>query len=152
MAEHNMLFSEACSVLDAIDADAYTAATYTTGWIDMSIWSKIGALVAVGDLGSSATVAAKLEQSGPTSGTGTKDITGKAIVGLTQTPTNNSNTQQWINCRNDELDAINNFRYVRLSITIGTATSDAAGYVFGLDCKYGPATDHDNANVTQVIN
>src|SRR5882672_8134060 len=148
---HNQLFSEEVALLGAIDPDANTAATYTTGWVDMSIWGKVGALISAGDLGSSATIAAKLEQSGPTSGTGTKDITSKAITGLTQTPTDNSNTQQWINCRADELDIVNSFRYVRLSLTVGTATSDAAGFLFGTSCKYGPASDHDAANVTQYI-
>jgi hypothetical protein len=152
MADHNELFAEACSVLGYIVPAHATAATYTSGWVDVSLFQKFGAIITVGTLGASATLTAKLEQATSSGGAGVKDITGKAISGLTQTPTDNSTSQQIINCRSDELDVANGFRYVRINVVVGTATSDFGALLMGLDCKYGPATDHDNATVTQSVN
>ncbi len=149
---HNMLFSEGIGVLAVVDPASKSANTYTTGWVDLSIWGKCAALLVVGAIAGSGTVAAKLEQSGPTSGTGTKDVTGKAITGLTQTPTDNSNSQLWINCNASDLDVVNGFRYVRLSFTTATAASIMTGLILAADCKYGPASDHDSATVTQYVN
>lgn len=152
MADHNMLFSEAVGVLDRIVPAHATAATYQTGWVDVSLFSHFAGVINIGVLGSSATIAAKLQQATSSGGAGAKDITNKAITGLTQTPTDNSNTVQLINCRADELDVANSFRYVQLSVTVGTATSDISALVMGLDSKYGPASDDNSANVTQYVN
>jgi len=148
---HNQLFSEEVGILGHIVPAHATAASYSTGWVDLSIWAIVAGIVSVGVLGSSATIAAKLEQATSSGGAGVKDITSKAITGLTQTPTDNSTSSQIINCRADELDIVNGFRYVRLTITVGTATSDIVGLLMGIGCKYGPASDHDDTTVTQYI-
>lgn len=135
-------------LLAAIDADAYAAGTYTSGWIDMSLWESLTAMIAPGDLGTNATVDAKLQQATSSAGAGAKDITGKAITQLTQAGTDKSNKQDWINLKSEDLDRDNDFRYVQLSVTIATATSDLAAYVFGLDPRY---TGTANASVNEII-
>lgn len=149
---HNQLFSEEVGILGHIVPAHATAGAYSTGWVDLSIFAMVGGVVSVGVLGSSATIAAKLEQATSSGGSGIKDVTNKAITGLTQTPTDNSSTTQIINCRADELDIVNGFRYVRLTITVGVATSDVVGLLMGLGCKYGPASDHDDTTVSQYVN
>ncbi len=123
-----------------IDPDALTAATHTSGWVSMVDFGAIMAVIMAGTLGASATVDAKLEQATDSSGTGTKDISGKAITQLTQAGTD-SDKQAIINCRSDELDVNNSFTHVRLSITVGTATSDGGGLILGFDGRYQPVAD-----------
>lgn len=146
----NLLPSQHAAVVGAIDPDAYSASTVTTGWINMEDFDAILAVVMAGTLGSSATVDAKLEQATDSSGTGAKDVTGKAITQLTQAGTD-SDKQALINCRADELDVNNGFTHVRLSMTIGTAACDAGGLVLGFYPKYGPASDNDAATVDEIV-
>lgn len=144
------LASEAAALVATVDPDALTAATHTSDWVDMQDFERIMAIVAVGTLGTSATVDAKLEQATDSSGSGAKDITGKAITQLTQAGSDDDK-QAIINCKADELDVENDFRYVRLSITVGTATSDGAGFVLGLEPRYAPASDRDLASVDEIV-
>ena len=136
----NVLPSDQAVLAAIIDPDAYAASPVTSGWVHMGTFEAIQAIVMAGTLGSSATLDAKLEQATDSSGTGAKDITGKAITQLTQAGTD-SDKQAIINCRSEELDVANGFDYVRLSMTIGTATSDAGGLVLGHYPRYAPATD-----------
>ena len=127
-------------LLGIIDPDAYTAATYTTGWIHAGSYAKIVAWVFAGTLGASATLDAKIEQASDGSGTGAKDVTGALITQLTQAGTD-SDKQATIELEPASLDTNNGFDYVRLSMTVGTATSDAAAVVFGVAPRYVPPTD-----------
>lgn len=136
----NILPSDQAVLAAIIDPDAYAASTVTSGWVHMGTYEAIQAIVMAGTLGSSATLDAKLEQATDSSGTGAKDISGKAITQLTQAGTD-SDKQAIINCRSEELDVANGFDYVRLSITVGTAPSDGAGLVLGHYPRYAPATD-----------
>lgn len=142
--------SSLAGVAGIIDPDAYAAGTYTTGWVDMAKFSALLAIVMAGDLGSSATVDAKLEQATSSGGAGAKDITGKAITQLTKAGTDD-NKQSLINLRADELDVNEGFRYARLSITVGTAACDAGGLILGMHCRYGSASDNDLTSVDQIV-
>lgn len=146
----NQRMTDQVALLGAIDADAYTAATYTTGWVAAGEFAQIAGLVAAGDLGASATLDAKLQQATDGSGTGAKDVSGTSITQLTQAGTD-SNKQVWINLNPAALDLDNGFGYVRLSMTVGTATSDAAAYLFGYGPRNAPATDQDAATVDEVV-
>lgn len=147
----NALASEDAAIVGNIDPDAYTAAAYSTGWIDASKFHKFMALIAAGTLGSSATLDGKLEQAQDSSGTGVKDITGKAITQLTQAGSD-SDKQAIINLRPSELDVQNAFTHFRLTVTVAVATSDADGKVLGLDPRHGPASDFDATTVDEIVN
>jgi hypothetical protein len=148
----NQIANEGVGLVGAINPDVTTASTVESGWIDASVFQTHLAVVSLGTLGSSATVDAKLEQASDGSGTGVKDITGKAITQLTQAGTDASDSEATISLRGTELDLKNDFTHFRLSITVGTATSDMAGYVFGIDPRTGPATDNDAATVLESVN
>ena len=124
-----------------IDPDLNTAATLETDWISMGLFEAIQAIIMAGTLGTNATLDAKLEQATDSSGTGAKDISGKAITQLTQAGTDESDQQAIINCRSDELDVANSFNHVRLSMTVAVASSDSAALVLGHYARYQPATD-----------
>jgi hypothetical protein len=143
-------------LVGVIDPDAYSPATLTTGWISLATFGAILAVIAWGDLGTAASINAKLQQASDSSGTGVKDVTGKAITECdgTDSPIPH-NKQALINCRADELDVNNSFTHVRLSITVAdqtspnTAASDVAGFVLGFDARYQPATDA--TSVVEVV-
>lgn len=142
--------SDQVAVVGNIDPDAYAASTVTTGWIAAKNFERFLAIIQAGTLGVSATVDAKLEQASDSSGTGAKDITGKAITQLTQAGTDDDK-QALINLRADELDVANAFTHFRLSVTVGTAASDAAGIVLGFGGRYQPASDNDAASVDEIV-
>lgn len=146
----NAKMTEAVALAAAIDPDAYSASTVTSAWVSAKQFTMLCALVMVGDLGSSATVDAKLRQATSSAGAGAKDITGKAITQLTQAGTD-GDKQAWINVRPEELDVDNGFAFVQLSMTIGTAACDAAGAIFGWLPARGPATAVDATTVDEVV-
>lgn len=146
----NVKPSDRVAIVGVIDPDVTTASTVTTGWIDMAKFGAIMAIVMAGTLGSSATLDAKLEQASDSSGTGAKDITGKAITQLTQAGTD-SDKQAIINCFQQDLDIANGFTHVRLSLTVGTATSDAGAIVLGFDPVKGQANLSDAATVDEIV-
>lgn len=122
------------------------AATVTSGWVSMATYDAILALLQTGVMGASGTIDAKLQQAQDGSGTGAKDITGKAI---TQLVASNDNNQVMLNCRSDELDVANNFTHVRLSVTVGTAASLISAVLLGFYPRYAPQAQA--ATVVQVV-
>ncbi|RJX20815.1 MAG: hypothetical protein C4570_03400 [Ammonifex sp.] len=148
MGNPNVKPSEAAVLAGVIDPDAYAAAAYSTGWVSMIDYDAIQAIVQVGTIAATGTVDAKLEQASDGSGTGAKDITGKAITQLTQAG-GDSDQQAIINCRSDELDVANAFTHVRLTVTLGTAGADMGALVLGHYARYAPETDL--ASVVEVV-
>lgn len=139
MGNPNIKPNERATLIGVIDPDANAAATYLTGAIDLGNFESCMAIVMAGTLGTNATIDAKLVQA-TTSGGVYKDVTGKAITQLTDAGTD-SDKQAIINCRSDELDVANGYRYVKLSMTVATATSDSGAILLGFDARYQPATD-----------
>ena len=142
--------SERVVPADVIDPDNAATGTYTTGWVDMSTFQSILAVIQAGALGTSATVDAKLEQAKDDSGTGAKDVSGKSITQLTD-GNSDSDKQALINAKAEDLDVQNDFSHVRLSLTVGTAASDVAAVLLGLDPRYGPADLHEASSVAEIV-
>lgn len=147
----NALASEQVALLATIDPDVTTASTVVSDYVDASEFYNYAAIVLAGTLGSSATVDAKLVQATDSSGTGVKDITGKAITQMTQAGTDQSDTQAVINVKPDELDIANSFTHFALSVTVGTATSDLGAFIVGTNPRNAPASDNDIASVGEIV-
>lgn len=141
----NILPSDRARLVGVIDPDAYSTGAQNTGWIDASEYKNFMALVAAGTLGTSATLDAKLEEATDGSGSGAQDVSGKAITQLVKA--SNDDDQAVINLRNDELS--DGFTHFRLTMTVGTASSDAAAVVLGFDARYEPGDDLDS--VVEVV-
>jgi len=144
----NRLPSEKQAVVGTIDPDVYTAATYLSDAIDMSKFESIQAIVMAGVLGTAATLDAKLVQATTAGGT-YKDVTEKAITQLVKAT--DDDKQAIINLRVEELDVANDYRFVKLSMTVGTATSDAGAVVLGANAAINPASDNDLASVAEIV-
>lgn len=141
--------SESIAVLGTYDAASVAASTVTTGWISAATFKAFLVLVATGVLGAAATVDAKLQQATDSSGTGAKDITGKAITQIVKAT--GDNKQALINLRAEELDINGGFNYFRLSITVGTAASIVGATIQGFFPDLAPASAFNQAAVVQVV-
>jgi hypothetical protein len=145
----HLKFSDQNAILATIDPASTAASTVLTGWVSMAKWHSIAAILMTGALGASATVDAKLRQATDSSGTGAKDITGKSITQLVKA--SNDNDQVILQCTGEDLDVAGGFTHVALSVTVGTAASLIAAVVLGLNGRYGPASDFDDADVVQIV-
>jgi len=139
--------SEGLGLLATIDPVSQAAGTISTAWIDQATYLAMLAVIQTGVLGASATVDAKLQQATDNAGTGVKDITGKAITQIVKA--SGDNKQVMINMKEADLDTEGGFRYVRLSITVGTAASLVAAQLYGAIPRFMPASNQ--AATVQVI-
>lgn len=149
---HNLLPSDRAAVVAAINPASLAAAgTASTGWVSLANYRSLLAVVMVGAMTATGTLDAKLQQAKDASGTGAKDITGKAITQLTAAGTDD-NKQALINVRAEDLDVNNEFTHVRLTVAAATAASLIAGLLLGFDDKrYGSASADDAATVDEIV-
>ena len=145
----NQKISEGIAILATLDPASQAAGTYNTGWVDQSVFMYVMALIQTGVLGASATIDAKLQQATDSSGTGAKDITGKAITQIVKA--SGDNKQALINMKEADLDTEGGFRYVRLSLTVGTAASLVGASLVGGVPRYQPANAYNQAGVAQIV-
>jgi hypothetical protein len=141
--------SELLSVLATIDPASQAAGAASTGWVPVANYFAILAVVQTGVLGTSATVDAKLQQALDSSGTGAKDISGKAITQIVKAT--GDNKQVLVNVKPEELDTVNGFGFVRLTVTVGVAASITSAQLLGVNPRYAPADVGNQAAVVQVI-
>lgn len=146
----NALPSERVAVLAVIDPDANAAGAITSAYGDLTKFGTAMAVIMAGTLGTSGTLDAKLVQATDSAGTGSKDISGKAITQLTQAGTD-SDKQAVINVRAEDLDIANGFTHVAITMTTATATSDSGAILLGLDPRSAPASDNDASSVDEIV-
>lgn len=145
----NAKISEQLALVASIDPISQAAGTVTTGWVSAGAACRFLAVIKSGVLGASATLDAKLQQATDSSGTGAKDITGKAITQIVKAT--GDGKQAMINLRSDELDMNGGFAYVRLSLTVGTAASLVSADLYAGVVDNAPATGLNAASVAQVV-
>lgn len=146
---HNAKGSEQMSLLASIDPASQAAGTVTSGWVSAVSFHNFLAVVQTGVLGTAATLDAKIAQAQDNTGTGAKDITGRAITQIVKAT--GDNKQALINFRPEDLDVNNGFCCVRLSLTVGTAASIVAAQLFGMDPRYATAEAYNQAAVVQIV-
>lgn len=143
----NGMPSEYCAILAAVDPQSASTAQ-SSAYVSVGKFHKIGAYIQTGAIASTGTFDAKLQQATDASGTGVKDITGKAITQLADTA---DDKQVIINLDPAELDLANGFTFVRLTITPATAASLLSGLLLGFDPRFAPASDNDASSVVQIV-
>lgn len=141
--------AESVAVIGTVDPDAYGTGATTSDIIDMSYWEEIMVVVMVGTLGTNATVDAVVAGSASSNMASSATITGKSITQLTDAGTD-SDKQAIIRVTAEEV-AAQGYRYVQLTMTVGTATSDAGAIILGSSCVYEPVAAYDLASVDEVI-
>lgn len=145
----NQKISESLAVLGTIDPVSQNPGAITTPWVDQSVFFNVLALIQTGVLGAGATVDAKLQQATDASGTGAKDITGKAIVQIVKAT--GDNKQAMISMKEADLDTEGGFRYIRLSITVGAAASLVGAALLGGVARFQPASNYNQTAVAQIV-
>ena len=140
--------SEALSILATFDPISQAAATVTTGWVPVANFHAFLAVLQTGVMGASATLDAKIQQAQDSGGTGAKDLAGKAITQIVKAT--GDNKQALINFKPDDLDTTNNFSYVRISLTVGTAASVVSATLLGMHPRYATADAFNQAAVAQI--
>lgn len=141
-------FHEIAGIVGIIDPDAYSASTVLTGAIDCADFAQLVFIVQAGDLGASATLDFKVTASDASGGTYT-DVAGTAITQLTQAGSD-SNKQAIVALDTAHILALGK-RYVKGSMTIATAASDAGVIVLGYRPHYLPATNYDLSTVDEIV-
>ena len=145
----NSKASEMLAVLATIDPASQAAGALSTGWVSVANHLGFLAVVQTGVLGTSATVDAKLQQALDNAGTGAKDIAGKAITQIVKAT--GDNKQALINIKPEELDTVNGFGFVRVTVTVGVAASITSAQLLGVNPRFAPADAGNQAAVVQVI-
>lgn len=145
----NVKHAERQAILATLDPASVAASTVVTSWVPIKNFHGIAAELQTGVLGTSATLDAKLRQAQDSSGTGAKDITGKAITQIVKA--SGDNKQVIIECRSDDMDMVNGFTHVALSVTIGTAASIFGAQLKGVNPRYQPASAFNQAGVVQLV-
>ena len=141
--------SELISILATIDPVSQGVGTVLTAYVPVKNHHTFLALVDVGVFGASATVDAKLRQAQDASGTGVKDITGKAITQLLAAGGNNRQVE--LNMKTADLDTENGFAFICLSVTVGTAATLISAALFGTNPRFADGAALNQAGVAQVV-
>ena len=145
----NSKASEMLAILATIDPASQSAGSATTGWASVANHHGLLAVVQTGVLGTLATVDAKLQQATDSTGAGAKDVAGRAIIQIVKAT--GDNKQALINVKPEELDTVNGFGFVRLSLTVGVAASQTAAQVLGVNPRELPANAGNQAAVVQIV-
>ncbi|MBL0419761.1 hypothetical protein JI739_05305 [Ramlibacter sp. AW1] len=145
----NVKFAERTAVLATLDPASVAAGTVVTTWVPVANFHSFAALINTGVLGTAATLDAKLRQATDATGTGAKDIPGKAIAQIVKA--SGDNKQAIVECRSDDLDHDGGFAWVALSATVGVAASIFSATLLGVHPRYAPASAFNQASVVQTV-
>lgn len=143
----NIKLTEQIAILAALNPVSVAASTVVTSWVPVANYHSFVAAIQTGVLGTAATVDAKFRQATDASGTGAKDVTGKAITQIVKAT--GDNVQAFIEMRGEEIDSNNAFTHIALSVTVGTAASILAAQLIGSNPRYLPPTNA--VSVVQVV-
>lgn len=141
--------SERVGVVATVDPDAYGTGDQTTDVIDMKNVNRVMFVVMAGTLGTSATLDFLVKGDTASNGSFTTTITGKSITQLTEAGTD-SDKQAIVEVTAEEVKA-QGFRYIRGTLTIGAAASDAGVIAIASGLAYEPASDYDLASVDEIV-
>lgn len=142
--------AEVAALISALDPASLSANTYNSDWVLADDFEQFMGIVLVGAIATNGTCDIALSQATDGSGTGAKDITGKAATQLTQAGTD-SNKQVVLQCRQDELDLAGGFRYISVEVVTATAATIAGACIIGFNPTYGPASGYDVASVDEIV-
>ena len=145
----NLNPSDRVAIAGVIPPQQAAAGVVTSSWVDMRTFYALLASLNIGVIGASGTVDAKIEQATDSAGTGAKAVTGLAITQLLKA--GGDNRQAAINVRQEDLDKNAGFRFVRLSVTVGTAATFLSAQLTGFDARYGTGSANQVNTVAQTV-
>lgn len=147
MTNLNMKPGEMMAVVATIDPQSLSATAHSSDWFDTSRFHRFVAVLSVGAIGASASVAMKFQQA-TTSGGAAADVTGLAITTLVKAT--DDNKQALLELRPINLDVANGYRWAKVVVTVAEAASLGSVVVLGIGPRTGMAHEHDLASVAQI--
>jgi hypothetical protein len=141
--------SEQFAILATLDPVSAAAGAATSSWVPVQNFHSILTIINTGVLGTSATLDARLQQATDSSGTGSKDVASRAITQIVKAT--GDNKQVLINMRTDEIDTTNAYTHVRVVVTVAVAASVYGAQVLGMNPRFAPASDANQAAVVQIV-
>lgn len=148
MSIGNEKLSEKLAVVAKLDPKSQSAATVTSDSIDMAKIKKVLFIIQTGVLGASATVDMAIKGDTTSGGSYTTTITGKSITQLVKA--SNDNNIAGIEVSAAEV-AAQGLRYIRASVTVGTAASLISLVALGGNLLYSSANENDLAAVVEIV-
>jgi hypothetical protein len=145
----NLRPSQNVAVAGKIAPISQGAGSVSTGWIDMAQFQWVMAIIKAGVMGASGTIDAIFQQATDSGGTGAKAVTGAAATQLVKAT--DDNREAILELREDALDLANNFRFVRLTVTVATAASLIDATVIGLIGRAGPMNLRNLTTVKGIV-
>jgi hypothetical protein len=150
MGDFTQQLSEMLALVSVTDPNEFGTGTNGGDVVDMRYFRRVMFIVAIGALGTAATVDFKLQGSADGS-TGWTDITGKAITQLTEAGTD-ANKQAIVEITAEETSTLG-YRYVRGLLTVGGV--DAGNYAtviaLGGVARYEPVAEFDLDSVDEIV-
>lgn len=123
-------------LVEVIHADLHIG-RYYTHWLDASQRQNWLFMLSVGDMGQGGTVDLALQQATDNVGSNAKAIAGRIMTQLTQAG-GDGNDACGIELANAELDAAQDFDFVRARLDVLVASANACLIVFGDALRYKP--------------
>lgn len=147
MSGINSLGSERVAIAAVISPASVAVGNADSNWVDLTLYTRLMAVLALGVLGAGATVDAKWQLADDATGTNTVDSGQNALV-------------QIVKASGDNKQAVMDFdvnkskpftkRFARLRVSVGGSASLASAVVLGFDPRHKPATDNDLSSVVQI--
>lgn len=142
--------TERAALVGVINPGSKAVGAYTTGYFPLKNFARFMAMIAVGTLGTAATVDAKMTVYTDNAGTNPLDLPGVAVTQLTKANTDD-NKQAFLNVSVGHIPHGLPYTHGRLTLTVAGAASDAFAQVMGLDARYETAVLYDLASVKEIV-
>ena len=146
---YNRGLREQLAVVSCTDPDAYAAGTITGDIVDMQKYRRVLYVLMTGDMVSTCTADLTIYGSAASNMSSPGAITGKTITQLTQAGSDD-NKQVIVEVTAEDVAAAG-YRYIRDSLVLGTAGSDAGVVALGFLAHYSPASEFDLASVDELV-
>lgn len=141
--------SEDIAIVGTIDSASQSTSEKLTDAIDLSKFSRFLFVINAGVLGTSATLDFQIKGATSAGGSYTA-ITGTAITQLVKATDDGKQVVVEISRQAVENLGLG-YTHIKGSLVPGTAASQAAVVALGVGPFYGPAADHDLADVAQIL-
>lgn len=137
MADYTSRISERLCPLEWENADSIAVGTHNGTWVLMENYHRAWLFLNVGDMTAGASLDVKLQEATDNIGTGVQDITGKAITQMLQA-SGHGDDLLCIELQTEEMDAANNYDYLRVQTYVGGAAVEYSYCLFGCDTRFAP--------------
>jgi len=137
MADYTSRVSERLYPLEWEPSDSMAVGTHNGTWVLMENYHRAWLVANVGDMQAGASLDIKLQEATANDGSGVQDITGKGATQLLQ-PSGHGDDLVCIELQTEEMDAANDYDYLRVQTYVGGAAVEYSYILYGCNPRFGP--------------